>query len=196
MASRPSRSTPTEPRASARAFALADFKEGRVHVLVARRTSPRAASISRTCRSSSTTSCRRHPRRTSTGSAGPASAGLEERGDLARLRRRGRSAARHPADAQARDPVGGRGGLHPRSQRRAALDHRHRPGAAATCIGPAASCDGRAAESLRPADPNPARPSIVARISFDRSLDRSAGLVQSPARQSAAVVDRSPITDR
>ncbi len=42
------------------------------------------------------------------------------RGDLARVHRRDRPAARRPADAQARDPVDRRGGLHPRPGRRAA----------------------------------------------------------------------------
>ena len=42
--------------------------------------------------------------------------GHDGRGHLARLHRRGRPAARRPADAQAGDPVDGRGGLHPRSR--------------------------------------------------------------------------------
>ena len=48
----------------------------------------------------------------------------DRRGDLARLHRRDRPAARRPADAQAGDPVDGRGGLRPRPRRRAAAARR------------------------------------------------------------------------
>ena len=46
------------------------------------------------------------------------------RGDLARLHRRGRPAARRPADAQAGDPVDGRGRLRPRPRHGAATARR------------------------------------------------------------------------
>ncbi len=52
------------------------------------------------------------------GRTGPG--GRDGRGHLARVHRRDRPAARRPADAQARDPVDRRGGVHPRSRRRAA----------------------------------------------------------------------------
>ena len=47
-------------------------------------------------------------------------AGATRRGDLARLHRRDRPAAGDPADAQAGDPVDGRGRVHPRPECRAA----------------------------------------------------------------------------
>ena len=58
-------------------------------------------------------------------------AGAPGRGDQPRLHRRGRPAARRPADAQAGDPVDRRGGLRARSRRRAAAARdaqRARPG--------------------------------------------------------------------
>ena len=76
------------------------------------------------------------------------------RGDLAGLHRRGGPAPGDPADAQASDPLEGRGRLHPRSQRRAATRrhaHGSRPDRIRTpCASQAGSPTGRRRERSQP----------------------------------------------
>ena len=115
-ASTPSRSTPTARSRSGRARSRAS-RRGEIRVLVATDVAARGLDIEDLPR--------RRQLRAAVEPAGlhppdrPDRPGRRDgRGDLPRLHRRDRPAARRPADAQAGDPVDGRGGVHPRPRTR------------------------------------------------------------------------------